>query len=201
MWYGKISEIDIWKEGSGSKGSLLRSQKKEIQCPGGTVVFYMGEQLLSADIDELNLSVRSFNCLKRAGWNTIGDILYNIDNWQDLLRVRNLGKLSAIEIMRTVKDYQAALLKSQGESVVIRRSVVKTDGDSGPKIDDKDLSEMDLTVRSYNCLRRAGYSKVGELRRDVINGMNLRSIRNLGVASEKEIVLKLELADLMNGGK
>ena len=201
MWYGKISEIDIWKEGSGSKGSLLRSQKKEIQCPGGTAVFYMGEQLLSADIDELNLSVRSFNCLKRAGWNTIGDILYNIDNWQDLLRVRNLGKLSAIEIMRTVKDYQAALLKSQGESVVIRRSVVKTDGDSGPKIDDRDLSEMDLTVRSYNCLRRAGYSKVGELRRDVINGMNLRSIRNLGVASEKEIVLKLELADLMNGGK
>lgn len=51
-------------------------------------------------IDDLNLSVRPFNCLKRAGINTIGDILTH-----DLLRVRNLGRKSFHEIVNVVESY------------------------------------------------------------------------------------------------
>lgn len=47
--------------------------------------------------DDLDLSVRSFNCLKRAGVNTIEDILA-FDNPDDIMRIRNLGKRCTVEI-------------------------------------------------------------------------------------------------------
>lgn len=51
-------------------------------------------------IDELDLSIRPYNCLLRAGINTIGDILTH-----DLLRVRNLGRKSLREIVNAVESY------------------------------------------------------------------------------------------------
>ncbi len=149
----------------------------------------MGEQLLSVDIGELNLSVRSFNCMKRAGWNTIGDILESIENWQDLLRVRNLGKTSAEEIIRALIDYQSSLLSNLNNTVIVIRNpsesrIVDTDAD-------RDISELNLSVRSYNCLRRAGYSNVEKLKEDIHNGLDLRKIRNIGARCEKEILLTL----------
>ena len=48
------------------------------------------------DIIDLNLSVRSFNCLKRAGCHTVQDILERIneDDGQGLRKIRNLGSRS-----------------------------------------------------------------------------------------------------------
>ena len=148
----------------------------------------MGDQLLSVDIGDLNLSVRSFNCLKRVGWNTIGDILESIENWQDLLRVRNLGRTSAVEIIKALIDYQTSLLKELNRTVVVIRNASET-----ITLDDadKDISELNLSVRSYNSLRRAGYSKVGKLKEDIRNGLELRKIRNIGSRSKKEILLTL----------
>ena len=71
----------------------------------------MGQQLLETEVGMLNLSVRSYNCLKRTGWNTIGNILENIESEQDLLRVRNLGKTSAEEILNKLKEYQESIVK------------------------------------------------------------------------------------------
>lgn len=51
-------------------------------------------------IEDLNLSIRPYNCLLRAGINTIGDILTH-----DLLRVRNLGRKSLREIVNAVESY------------------------------------------------------------------------------------------------
>ena len=51
-------------------------------------------------LEELNLSIRPYNCLKRAGIHTIGDILTH-----DLLRVRNLGRKSLREIVNVVESY------------------------------------------------------------------------------------------------
>ena len=158
----------------------------------------MGERLLDADIVELNLSVRSYNCLKRAGCSKVGDILERIENWQDLLKIRNLSMRSADEIIKNLRDYQTALLKEQGDSVIIRNAP-KTEATSQKvENDDRDLSELGLSVRSYNSLRRAGYSKVGELKRDIKGGKNLRDIRNLGARSEKEIMLVLGFGDVTN---
>ncbi len=47
-------------------------------------------------IDELDLSVRAFNCLKRAGINTVGELVQK--NQEDMMKVRNLGKKSLEEV-------------------------------------------------------------------------------------------------------
>lgn len=54
------------------------------------------EKVLEMSIDELELSVRSFNCLKRAGINTVAELVQR--NQEDMMKVRNLGKKSLEEV-------------------------------------------------------------------------------------------------------
>ena len=53
--------------------------------------------LLEMTIEELDLSVRSFNCLKRAGINTVGDLINKSE--EDMMKVRNLGRKSIEEVI------------------------------------------------------------------------------------------------------
>ena len=48
-------------------------------------------------IEELDLSVRSFNCLKRAGINTVEDLINKSE--EDMMKVRNLGRKSLEEVV------------------------------------------------------------------------------------------------------
>ena len=48
-------------------------------------------------IEELDLSVRSFNCLKRAGINTVEDLISKSED--DMMKVRNLGRKSLEEVI------------------------------------------------------------------------------------------------------
>ncbi len=54
------------------------------------------DKVLEMTIEELDLSVRSFNCLKRAGINTVGDLTDKSE--EDMMKVRNLGKKSFEEV-------------------------------------------------------------------------------------------------------
>lgn len=54
------------------------------------------------DIAELDLSVRAYNCLKRANINTVQDIL---DRLEELPRIRNLGARAYAEVMDKMKEY------------------------------------------------------------------------------------------------
>ena len=54
-------------------------------------------------IDELDLSVRSFNCLKRAGINTFADLCTLLDEGVDLRRIRNMGLKSTREVLQKAK--------------------------------------------------------------------------------------------------
>ena len=54
------------------------------------------EKLLEMTIEELDLSVRSFNCLKRAGINTVEDLISKSE--EEMMKVRNLGKKSFEEV-------------------------------------------------------------------------------------------------------
>ncbi len=54
------------------------------------------EKLLEMTIEELDLSVRSFNCLKRAGINTVNDLIDKSE--EEMMKVRNLGKKSFDEV-------------------------------------------------------------------------------------------------------
>ncbi|WP_264844836.1 DNA-directed RNA polymerase subunit alpha [Caldinitratiruptor microaerophilus] len=53
-------------------------------------------RLLDMTIEELDLSVRSYNCLKRAGINTVGELVAKSD--EEMIKVRNLGKKSLEEV-------------------------------------------------------------------------------------------------------
>lgn len=65
-------------------------------------------------IDNLELSVRSFNCLKRAGIDTLGDLSeYTLEK---LLKVRNLGRKSMEEVITKAKEYGIEI-KSEEENV------------------------------------------------------------------------------------
>ncbi|MDR1253917.1 MAG: DNA-directed RNA polymerase subunit alpha [Oscillospiraceae bacterium] len=60
------------------------------------------ENALEMTIEELDLSVRSFNCLKRAGVNTLEDLVHKSEN--DIVKVRNLGKKSFNEVLNKLKS-------------------------------------------------------------------------------------------------
>ena len=55
------------------------------------------EKVLEMTIEELDLSVRSFNCLKRAGINTVEDLIGKSED--DMMKVRNLGRKSLDEVV------------------------------------------------------------------------------------------------------
>ena len=55
------------------------------------------EKVLETTIEELDLSVRSYNCLKRAGINTVQDLTTRSEN--DMMKVRNLGRKSLEEVI------------------------------------------------------------------------------------------------------
>ena len=57
---------------------------------------------LETSIDDLDFSVRAYNCLKRAGVNTLGDLTAKSE--LEMMKVRNLGKKSLKEVMEKVKD-------------------------------------------------------------------------------------------------
>ena len=65
-----------------------------------------GGKRLNVELSELNLSARSYNCLKRAGCSTLGDILVLIAmDKNGLRRIRNLGSRSEAEILERVRKY------------------------------------------------------------------------------------------------
>ena len=55
------------------------------------------DKMLETPIEELEFSVRSYNCLKRAGIHTVADILSKTEH--DMMKVRNLGKKSLDEVI------------------------------------------------------------------------------------------------------
>ena len=62
----------------------------------------MKDKLLETPIEDLEFSVRSFNCLKRAGIHTVADIVSKTE--QDMIKVRNLGKKSLEEVINKVNE-------------------------------------------------------------------------------------------------
>lgn len=67
------------------------------------------EKVLEMTIEELDLSVRSFNCLKRAGINTVEDLTNKSED--DMMKVRNLGKKSLDEVVAKLDSLGFALRK------------------------------------------------------------------------------------------
>ena len=65
------------------------------------------EKVLEMSIDELELSVRSYNCLKRAGINTVEELCNRTS--EDMMKVRNLGRKSLEEVLAKLKELGLSL--------------------------------------------------------------------------------------------
>ena len=65
------------------------------------------DKILEMTIEDLDLSVRSFNCLKRAGIDTVGDLVSRTE--EDMIKVRNLGRKSLEEVIQKLHSLGLAL--------------------------------------------------------------------------------------------
>lgn len=119
------------------------------------------EAFYDADITELNLSVRSYNCLKRAGCNTIRDIFACMDeDGQGLRRIRNLGIRSENEIMDKLKEIEESYAKTHPASNEPKtRKLIKP----AKKMLDMGIDQFHLSNNSWQRLSACGIKKVRDL--------------------------------------
>ena len=69
------------------------------------------QQILKMAIEEMDLSVRSYNCLKRANIHTVADLTHKTED--DMLKVRNLGRKSLEEVIHKLESYGLALKQQE----------------------------------------------------------------------------------------
>lgn len=110
--------LEVWTDGSlapqeavKEASSILMAQLDQIDNPEFTDsirnLMKQNEEdpkqkLLDTSIDDLELSVRAYNCLKRAAINNVQDLVNKSEN--EMMKIRNLGKKSLKEVIDKVKD-------------------------------------------------------------------------------------------------
>ncbi len=96
---------------NGIKGVELKRK------PGGKFHFpmYMTQSMKDRSIEDLDLSARSYHCLKRAGYNTIGELTQAVSTGIPLKSIRNCGINSAMEIMSSLFLFQYNTLTTESQ--------------------------------------------------------------------------------------
>ncbi len=115
--------LDIWTDGSIAPDEALSMSAKILgeylklfvgltEVPGDDIIMAEREdenkdKLLDMTIEELDMSVRSYNCLKRAGINTVQELIQRSE--EDMMKVRNLGRKSLEEVMGKLEELGLSL--------------------------------------------------------------------------------------------
>ena len=110
--------LEIWTDGSlvpqdavKMASSILMAQLDRIDSPEFTDAIRglmkqneedPKQKILEMSIDDLELSVRAYNCLKRAAINNVQDLVNKSEN--DMMKIRNLGRKSLKEVMDKIKE-------------------------------------------------------------------------------------------------
>ena len=110
--------LEVWTDGSlapqdavREASSILMAQLDKIDNPEFTDAIRglmkqneedPRQKLLETSIDDLELSVRAYNCLKRAAINNVQDLVNKSEN--EMMKIRNLGKKSLKEVIDKIKD-------------------------------------------------------------------------------------------------
>lgn len=118
--------LEVWTDGSISPVEAISLAAKVMtehlmlfvnlsQIAGKTEIMVEKEteskdKILEMTIEELDLSVRSYNCLKRAGINTVEELTRKTE--EDMMKVRNLGRKSLEEVQQKMAALNLALRKS-----------------------------------------------------------------------------------------
>ena len=120
-------------------------------------------EYLNTEISELNLSVRSYNCLKRAGCNTIGDIIRLVEGDENgLRRIRNLGTRSEAEILENVNLYKEQFCytePSQNTRPIIKKASLRSE----ETIWYTNIEEFYLSDYALTKLKQNGIQQVKDL--------------------------------------
>ncbi len=115
--------LDIWTDGSIAPDEALSVSAKILaeylklfigltEVVGDDIIMAEKEddnkdKLLDMTIEELDMSVRSYNCLKRAGINTVQELIQRSE--EDMMKVRNLGRKSLEEVMEKLEELGLSL--------------------------------------------------------------------------------------------
>lgn len=167
-------------------------------------------------LEELDLSVRAYNCLKRAGIDNLMDLVCRSE--EELIKVRNFGRRSMDEVIAKVRSLGLDIrpedtseemwiahlshmpITSEDAVNLIKdnKTVEDIQNNDEPKQSIKEerfdelletrLEELDLSVHSYNCLMRAGIDNLEDL--ICRSEEELIKVRNLGRRSMEEAIAK-----------
>lgn len=113
------------------------------------------------DVAELGLSVRSFNCLRRAGCSTAADVIALMESEKGLMSVRNLGRTSCSEIMARIEELKASHpgCGTQSGSDRKKKTVIKP----ARKIWDTEIEAFGLSEHAGRKLKSCGINYVRDL--------------------------------------
>lgn len=119
--------LDIWTDGSIHPDEAISKSAKILaeylklfigltEVPGDDIIMVEKKEdnkdkILDMTIEELDMSVRSYNCLKRAGINTVQELTQRTE--EDMMKVRNLGRKSLEEVMEKLNELNLSLRKAE----------------------------------------------------------------------------------------
>ena len=89
---------------------------------------YMSSGMEASDIEALDLSVRAYHGLKRAGYNTVGDLVNAIMDGNDIRRIRNCGAKSYSEIMEKLFLFNLLNIPDDKRENYLRDTIEKNRG-------------------------------------------------------------------------
>ena len=123
----------------------------------------LNHELLNTEIADLTLSVRSYNCLKRAGCNTVGDILALMaEDENGLRKIRNLGNKSEKEIRECVLRFQEEY-KHRENTADTEQAVKKPLIKPAKRYWDTEIEEFHLSNYALTRLKQNGINYVRDL--------------------------------------
>jgi DNA-directed RNA polymerase subunit alpha len=166
---------------SRGRGYVAQSKNKRDDMPIGTIPV----DSIYTPVKRVNFSVEN----TRVGQITDYDKL-TIEIWTNgTIKPEEAISLSARILIEHFKLFLT--LTDQADDVEI---MVEKEEDKKEKVLEMTIEELDLSVRSYNCLKRAGINTVQELTERTMDDM--MKVRNLGKKSLEEVQEKLEALDL-----
>lgn len=189
--YYRIAERDFTE-----RSSICDSERQETLA--GDTMQARINAVKMIPIEELDLSVRSLNCLRRGNIKVVGDLVKMTPD--ELLKIQNLGALSQKEIREKLdyflQNFDVEAFYDESDSNDSKSIEDETEQSpqqkivQGTIIVDLPINQLGLSVRASNCLTRAGIKTVSEIlywtREDFLK------LRNMGVGSANEIIHKIQ---------
>ena len=120
-----MKEMNKYLDGTTMEEILIRNKKMFHYS-----VMFNSEQM-KQDIEELDLKPRAYNCLRRYGFNTISHLVNGVHTKENesskkqLLRIRNLGKQTAEEILLKLFYYQFLILPDERKKEYMQEILLK----------------------------------------------------------------------------